>query len=240
MSIKPPLTELPIRIAESGFYRGFTKDVTITAKILVGALIIWAVAFPEQAGAVLGAMNSFILASFNYWYVYVMAFFVILCLGLAIWPRAGRMKLGHHDDVPEFSNFSWFSMMFGAGIGIGMLTFATAEPMYHWGTNPDTIRGITEGSTAENVRAAYTWSLTHWGLAAWASYAIWRRSLGKPSQDPSGTSSISSRWLPPFLAYPRHSASGLSNLCRALCASALETGSKRPPQTGLSARPPWA
>ncbi len=172
MSIKPPLTELPIRIAESGFYRGFTKDVTITAKILVGALIIWAVAFPEQAGAVLGAMNSFILASFNYWYVYVMAFFVILCLGLAIWPRAGRMKLGHHDDVPEFSNFSWFSMMFGAGIGIGMLTFATAEPMYHWGTNPDTIRGITEGSTAENVRAAYTWSLTHWGLAAWASYAI--------------------------------------------------------------------
>jgi choline/glycine/proline betaine transport protein len=51
------------------------------------------------------------------------------------------MKLGHHDDEPEFSNFSWFSMMFGAGIGIGMLTFATAEPMYHWGSNPDTIRG---------------------------------------------------------------------------------------------------
>lgn len=172
MSIKPPLTELPIRTAASGFYRGFTKDVTITAKILVGALIIWAVAFPEQAGAVLGAMNSFILASFNYWYVYVMAFFVILCLGLAIWPRAARMKLGHHDDVPEFSNFSWFSMMFGAGIGIGMLTFATAEPMFHWASNPDTIRGITEGSTAENVRSAYMWSFTHWGLAAWASYAV--------------------------------------------------------------------
>ena len=172
MSIKPPLTELPIKTAESGFYRGFTKDVTITAKILVGALIIWAVAFPDQAGAVLGALNSFILASFNYWYVYAMAFFVILCLGLAIWPRAARMKLGHHDDVPEFSNFSWFSMMFGAGIGIGMLTFSTAEPMFHWATNPDTIRGITEGSSAENVRSAYVWSFTHWGLAAWASYAI--------------------------------------------------------------------
>jgi choline/glycine/proline betaine transport protein len=172
MSIKPPLTELPIRTAENGFYRGFTKDVTITAKILVGALILWAVAFPEQAGSVLGAMNAFILASFNFWYVYVMAFFITLCLGLALWPRAGRMKLGHHDDVPEFSNFSWFSMMFGAGIGIGMLTFATAEPMFHWGSNPDTIRGLTEGSSAENVRSAYVWSFTHWGLAAWASYAV--------------------------------------------------------------------
>lgn len=172
MSIKPPLTDLPIRIAESGFYRGFTKDVTITAKILVGGLILWAVAFPEQAGTVLGAMNSFILASFNFWYVYVMAFFVTLCLALALWPTAGRMKLGHHDDEPEFSNFSWFSMMFGAGIGIGMLTFATAEPMYHWASNPDTIRGLTEGSSAENVRPAYVWSFTHWGLAAWASYAI--------------------------------------------------------------------
>ncbi|MBT8455863.1 MAG: BCCT family transporter [Alphaproteobacteria bacterium] len=172
MSIKPPLTELPIRIAESGFYKGFTKDVTITAKLCVGALIIWAVAFPDQAGRVLGALNSFILASFNYWYIYAMAFFVILCFALALWPAAGRLKLGQPGDEPEFSNFSWFSMMFGAGIGIGMLTFATAEPMYHWASNPDTIRGLTEGSSADNVRSAYVWSFTHWGLAAWAAYAI--------------------------------------------------------------------
>ncbi len=178
MAIKPPLMELPIKTAESGFYRGFTKDVTITAKILVGALIIWAVAFPDQAAAALGGINGFILATFNFWYVYVMAFFVILCLGLALWPAAGRLKLGMPDDQPEFSNFSWFSMMFGAGIGIGMLTFATAEPMYHWGVNPATIAGETVGSTAGNVREAYVWSFTHWGLAAWASYAIVGLALG--------------------------------------------------------------
>jgi len=166
------MTDLDIRTAESGFYRGFTKDVTITAKILVGGLILWAVAFPDQAGAVLGALNSIILASFSYWYVYVMAFFAILCFALALWPTAGRMKLGLESDKPEFSNFSWFSMMFGAGIGIGMLTFATAEPMYHFGTNPATIMGETTGSTAGNVRDAYIWSFTHWGIAAWASYAI--------------------------------------------------------------------
>jgi choline-glycine betaine transporter len=178
MPIKPPVTSLPIRVAESGFYRGFTKDVAITAKILVGALIIWAIAFPDQAASVLGALNTIILATFSYWYVYVMAFFVILCFALALWPTAGKLRLGTDDDRPEFSNFSWFSMMFGAGIGIGMLTFATAEPMYHFGTNPSTIQGITEGSTAGNVRDAYIWSFTHWGLAAWASYAIVGLALG--------------------------------------------------------------
>jgi choline-glycine betaine transporter len=88
------------------------------------------------------------------------------------------LRLGLDDDRPEFSNFSWFSMMFGAGIGIGMLTFATAEPMYHWASNPDTIRGLAEGSTAESVRSAYVWSFTHWGLAAWAAYAIVGLGLG--------------------------------------------------------------
>ena len=172
MSMKPPLMHLPIKVAESGFYKGFTKDVTVTAKILVGALILWAVAFPDQAGSVLSSINSLILASFNYWYIYVVAFFVAICLILAILPASGRLKLGHEDDQPEFSNFSWFSMMFGAGIGIGMLTFATAEPLYHFAKNPDTIMGITEASTAGNVRSAYVWSFTHWGLAAWAAYAI--------------------------------------------------------------------
>jgi len=141
MPIKPPVTDLPIRVAKSGFYRGFTKDVTITAKLLVGGLILWAIAFPDQAAAVLGSVNNIILATFSYWYVYSMAFFVILCFVLALWPSAGKLRLGLEDDRPEFSNFSWFSMMFGAGIGIGMLTFATAEPMYHFAKNPSTIMG---------------------------------------------------------------------------------------------------
>lgn len=178
MAMKPPLTELPIKVAEGGFYHGFTKDVTITGKILVGALILWAVAFPETAASALGAINGFILASFGYWYVYAMAFFVILCFALALWPASGKMRLGADDDRPEFSNFSWFSMMFGAGIGIGMLTFATAEPMYHFAKNPSTIMGLTEPSTAGNVRQAYIWSFTHWGLAEWASYAIVGLALG--------------------------------------------------------------
>ncbi len=176
--MKPPLMELPIEVAKSGFYRGFTTHVTISAKVIVGLIIIWAVAFPEHAAASLGNINSFILSTFNYWYIYSMAFFVLTCIALALWPASGRLKLGLPDDKPEFSNFSWFSMMFSAGIGIGMLTFATAEPMYHFVSNPHTIQGLTEGETAGNVRAAYIWSFTHWGLAAWASYAIVGLGLG--------------------------------------------------------------
>ncbi len=91
---------------------------------------------------------------------------------LALIPSTGRLKLGLEGDTPEFSSFSWFSMMFGAGIGIGMLTFATAEPMYHFATNPNVIMGETGASSADNVNNAYLWSFLHWGFSAWACYAI--------------------------------------------------------------------
>ena len=178
MAKEPPLMDLPIKTAEGGFYNGFSKDVTITAKILIGALIIWAVAFPDNASSVPSGLNSFLLSSFAAWYIWAVAFFILVCVVLAILPSTGRLRMGLPDDKPEFSNFSWFSMMFGAGIGIGMLTFATAEPMYHFATNPDVIQGLAEGSTAENVRPAYKWSFLHWGISAWACYALVGLSLG--------------------------------------------------------------
>ena len=58
--------------------------------------------------------------------MYVVFFYIVACLFLAFWPTAGKVLLGKPGEKPEFSNFSWFSMMFGAGIGIGMLTYATA------------------------------------------------------------------------------------------------------------------
>lgn len=178
MNISPPLTELPIETADSGFYKGFSHIVTISSKLLIGGLVIWAIAFPEQSGAVLNGINKFILSSFGAWYIWTVTLFVVICLGLAIWPTAGRLKLGQQSDQPEFSNFSWFSMMFGAGIGVGMLTWAVAEPVYHFNNNPEVIQGITQGATEGNIRMAYKWSFLHWGLGAWACYALAGLALG--------------------------------------------------------------
>ncbi len=178
MAVQPALTELPISTADSGFYRGFSQTVAVTSKVLIAALVIWAIVFPEQSGAVLNKINALILASFNYWYIWTVTLFVVVCIALAIWPTAGRLKLGTADSKPEFSNFSWFSMMFGAGIGVGMLTWAVAEPVYHFNNNPDVIKGLTEGATEGNIRAAYKWSFLHWGLGAWACYAIAGLALG--------------------------------------------------------------
>ena len=172
MSIKPPLTDLPIETASDGFYVGFNKIVAVGSKILIGLLILWAAVWSEQAGNVLKSIRAAVDANTGAWYMYVMTFYIIVCLALALWPSTGRLKLGRPEDVPEFSNFSWFSMMFGAGIGIGMLTYATGEPLYHFGTNPEVIQGLAEGSAADNVRPAYKWSFLHWGFSAWGCYAI--------------------------------------------------------------------
>ncbi len=178
MALKPPLTKLPIKTATAGFYRGFSLDVTITAKVVIGLLVIWAVAFPENAGAILAGLNGFILTNFATWYVAVMVLFVITCLALALWPTGGSLKMGLPGDKPEFDRFSWFSMMFGAGIGVGMLTWAVAEPIYHFGNNPDVIQGLATTQGEDNILNAYKWSYLHWGITAWASYAICGLSLG--------------------------------------------------------------
>ncbi|WP_391482312.1 BCCT family transporter [Nereida sp. NH-UV-3] len=172
MSIQEPLTELPIKTADTGFYRGFSLNVTVISKIIISILVVWCIVWPTDAGRILGEWNSVILANFAAWYIWSVGFFIIVCLGLAVWPTAGRLNLGQPGEKPEFSNFSWFSMMFGAGIGVGMLTWAVAEPVAHFGNNPEVIQGITTGGAADNVRMAYKWSFLHWGLSAWACYAV--------------------------------------------------------------------
>lgn len=172
MALKPPLTDLPINTADSGFYGGFSVSVTVISKIIISCLVVWAIVWPEWAGEVLGAWNTVILANFAAWYIWTVAFFIIVCLGLAIWPTAGKLNLGQDGEKPEFSNFSWFSMMFGAGIGVGMLTWAVAEPVAHFKNNPAVIQGLNTALGADNVREAYTWSFLHWGLGAWACYAV--------------------------------------------------------------------
>lgn len=172
MSSKPPLMELPIATADHGFYSGFSISVAVVSKIIIAALVIWAIVFPEQAGRILNAINSFILSHTAYWYIGIVALFVLTCSILAVIPATGKLKLGLEGDEPEFARFSWFAMMFGAAIGVGMLTWAVAEPVYHFQNNPDVIAGTATGSTQDNVINAYKWSYLHWGVQAWGCYCL--------------------------------------------------------------------
>ena len=211
MSLPPPLTELNIDLADSGFYKGFNNLVALISKFIIAAIVVWAVISPEQAGKVLGDMKNWSFQHLNYYYTWAVAFFVVVCLAIAIYPKWGKTKLGTADGVPEFSNFSWFSMMFGAGIGIGMLGYATGEPMWHMADNPDirmsaelvktafsaanitlaegadlwaeyatqveagsiaAIDGLAIPKTESAVDAVYRYAFLHWGVGAWACYAL--------------------------------------------------------------------
>lgn len=181
MALKPPITELSIDTNDTGYYEGFNPVVTMGGKVILAALVVWALVFPGHAASALGSIQSFVMANFSVWYMVVMGAFFVVSFGLALWPAAGRLRLSSAGEKPEFSSFSWFSMMFSAGIGVGMLTYATAEPLYHFQNNPEVIQGLATGATvdnvasgapADNVRPAYKWSFLHWGVTAWCCYSL--------------------------------------------------------------------
>lgn len=173
-----PSKTLNILTAKTGFYAGINRRVAIPAKLILGALILWAAGFPSHANKILSGLNSNILSNFAAWYIWVMALFTMLCLALVLWPAAGRLKLGRSQDTPEFSNFSWISMMFGAGIGVGMMTWSVAEPLHHLQSSPEVIMGTADAAGANNAVHAFKWAYLQWGLSAWSCYAICGLAMG--------------------------------------------------------------
>ena len=167
-----------IATSQSGFYEGFNKVVALSPKILILMLIGWVVLDPEGASKALLAIQNWSINSFGGWYIYVSAFYLLVCLGLSVWPKSGKIKLGRPDEEPEFSTFTWFAMMFSAGLGVGMLTYSTAEPVFQFANNPDTIRGFSDSLSENNIRNAYKWTLLHYGLTPWACYGIIGMALG--------------------------------------------------------------
>jgi len=174
----PPLVDLSIDTHDRGFYDGFSRQVTIPGKIIVSLIVLWAIFFPVSAMETLEIANSTIIASFSGWYIYLIALFIIVCGALAVIPQTGSLRIGAPGEKPEFSTFSWISMLFGAGIGIGMLTYSTGEPLAHFVNNPDIIAGRIEGASPEAVRPAYMWTFLHWGFGAWCTYALIGLAIG--------------------------------------------------------------
>ncbi len=177
MSIKPPFTDVDITTQDDGFYKDNSLPIALISKGIMVALVLWALVFPANANGTLGWVNSSLLEIFNQFYVYIVGLFVIFLFIIAVLPKTGARVMGVPGEKPEFSNFSWFSMMFGAGLGVGLMVFATAEPLGLWGSNPVVVAGEVQGNTPEALQSAWRYTFAHYGFHAWAIYVVTGLSL---------------------------------------------------------------
>lgn len=177
MAIKEPFTDLEIRRAQGGFYEGHSVEIAILSKAIMVALVIWALVWPANANGMLGSLNGRLLEDFNAFYIIIVGLFFFFLAAIAIIPQSGKRIMGQPGEKPEFSNFSWFAMMFGAGLGVGLMVFATAEPLGLWGSNPVVLSGAVEANTEEAVRSSYRYTFLHYGFHAWAIYVVTGLSL---------------------------------------------------------------
>ncbi len=176
MAIKEPFTDLEIAKAPQGFYEGYSLPIALISKGIMIALVLWALIWPLSANGQLDAWNWALLQGWNTFYIISVGVFAFFLVAIAIMPT-GRRKLGGPDTRPEFSNFSWFSMMFGAGLGVGLMVFATAEPLGLWGSNPEVVSGAVAGNSEEALTSAFRYTFLHYGFHAWAIYVVTGLSL---------------------------------------------------------------
>ncbi len=177
MSIKPPFTELDIRRQAQGFYEGHSLEIALISKGIIAALVLWALIFPANANGTLGSLNGQLLEIFNQFYIIIVGLFFFFLIIVAILPSTGKRVMGTQGEAPEFSNFSWFSMMFGAGLGVGLMVFATAEPLGLWGSNPVILAQNAEANTEAALQSSYRYTFLHYGFHAWAIYVVTGLSL---------------------------------------------------------------
>ncbi len=177
MSIKPPFTAVEVKRSASGFYEGHSVEIALLSKGIMVALVVWALIWPANANGVLGSLNWRLLEDFNAFYIVIVGLFAFFLFVLAALPQTGKRIMGRPGEGTEFSNFSWFSMMFGAGLGVGLMVFATAEPLGLWGSNPLVVAGEVPGNTEEALQSAYRYTFAHYGFHAWAIYVVTGLSL---------------------------------------------------------------
>ena len=177
MEIKPPFTDVQINKAGSGFYEGHSVEIALLSKGIMVALVIWALVWPANANGVLGSLNWRLLEDFNAFYIIIVGFFSFFLIAVAVIPQTGRRIMGMEGEKPEFSNFSWFSMMFGAGLGVGLMVFATAEPLGLWGSNPVVLSGEVAGNSEEALESGFRYTFLHYGFHAWSIYVVTGLSL---------------------------------------------------------------
>ncbi len=133
---------------------------------IIALLLVTTLAMPGTADAAFKAAQSWAIDTFGWFYISAVAAFLVVVLALGFGP-AGKLKLGPDDAEPDFPYLSWLAMLFAAGMGIGLMYFAVAEPIQHYISPPEAPSG-----TILAAREAMAITFHHYGVHAWAIYAL--------------------------------------------------------------------
>lgn len=136
------------------------------AALIIFLTVAFAIGSPAKAAIVFEQVQSWIVHEMGWFYVAAVATFIIFAVFVAF-SDMGRIKLGPDEAQPDFSTGSWFAMLFSAGMGIGIMFYGVAEPILHYSSPP-----VGAGGTSAAARGAMQLTFFHWGLHAWAVYAV--------------------------------------------------------------------
>ncbi|HKK49702.1 MAG TPA: BCCT family transporter [Alkalispirochaeta sp.] len=141
--------------------------VFVLSVLLVVGLVIPGALVPDVLDQITSAVHEAILNSVGWAYLLATMLFLVFIVFLAA-SRYGSIRLGGDDERPQYSYFGWFSMLFAAGMGIGLVFWGVAEPLNHFHNPPAHIAG-NSGAAAE---FAMVRSFFHWGIHPWAVYIL--------------------------------------------------------------------
>lgn len=148
------------------FKSTFSPNIIIPCLIIIIGLSLLCGFFPQKTNLYLGGLKHFFTHDLSWFYVMSVGIFFFILLYLAF-SKFGKMKLGTNDSRPDYSFFSWVSMLFSAGMGIGLMFFGVAEPLSHYMYPAAQALG-----NPERVQFAQVYTFLHWGIHGWAIYAI--------------------------------------------------------------------
>ena len=160
------------------------KIVFSVSAISIMVFTFLTLAFQNQAEPLFVGLRDWLTGNLDWFFLSAGNIFVLVCLGLVVSPL-GRVRLGGPDATPDYGYVGWFSMLFAAGMGIGLMFFGVSEPMGHFDAalggitvGEDGLRndwaplGGAEGNVDEARRLGMAATIFHWGLHPWAIYAV--------------------------------------------------------------------
>ncbi|WP_297197683.1 BCCT family transporter [uncultured Pluralibacter sp.] len=151
---------------KTGGANGINPVVTATSIILVIAFVLFCAIAAERALAYFEAASATLLFSMKWFYIGSVSAVVLFLLYMMM-SRYGHIRLGKDDEKPEFSYGAWIAMLFSGGMGIGLIFWSVAEPIWHYASNP-----FTPPLSDSSASMAMQLTFFHWGLHPWSVFII--------------------------------------------------------------------